>query len=132
MIGHARVYLSGAIMTVLCAACGCQLYNTGREIRSEEQMLPVSFENDRAKELFLKAVQTTYGEETNVKRVGHPRFSLYSYSETVAWNANCNDHIRKMDTDGDLLITEQEARAHYESLMSKNSDTRGSPPSQNR
>jgi hypothetical protein len=132
MVGHVRIYLSGVITTVLCAACGCQLYNSGREIRSEEQMLPVSFENDRAQELFLKAVQTTYGEEMNVKRIGHPRFSLYSYSETVAWNANCNDHIRKMDTDGDLLIMEREARAHYESLAATNSETRGSPPSQKR
>lgn len=131
MVGHARVYLSGAIMTVLCAVGGCQLYNSGREIRSEEQMLPVSFENARAEELFLKAVQTTYGEETNVKRIGVPRFSLYSYSETVAWNANCNDHIRKMDTDGDSFITEQEARAHYGSLRSTSDETRGSPPGPN-
>jgi len=129
MVGHARVYLFGATLTVLWAAGGCQLYNSGREIRSEEQMLPVSFENDRAKELFLKAVQSTYGEETNVKRVGFPRLSLYSYSETVAWNATCNDHIRQMDTDGDSFITEQEARAHYESLLSPNHATRGSSPS---
>lgn len=44
--------------------------------------------------------------------------SLYSRGETVAWNANCNDHIWQMDTDGDLVITEQEAASHYDSLMS--------------
>ena len=97
-------------------ACGCQFYNTGHEVRSEEQMLPVTFENARAEELFIKAVKSTYGQEQNVKRIGVPQFSLYSHSETVAWNANCNDHIRQMDKDGNQIITEQEAQSHYESL----------------
>ncbi len=117
MVRNVRLGLVGVLLTMLFTACGCQVYNTGHEVRSEEQMLPVTFENARAEELFMKAVQTTYGQEQNVKRIGFPKLSLYSHSETVAWNANCNDHIRQMDKDGNRIITEQEAQAHYESLM---------------
>ncbi len=117
MVPNVRVCLAGVLLAALSAACGCQVYNTGHEVRSDEQMLPVTFENARAEELFMKAVQMTYGQEQNVKRIGFPKFSLYSHSETVAWNANCNDHIRQMDKDENRIITEQEAKAHYESLM---------------
>ncbi len=116
MVGHVRICLVGILLTALSAACGCQFCKTSREVRSEEQMLPVTFENARAEEFFMKAVQLTYGQEQNIKRIGFPQFSLYSRSETVAWNANCNDHIRQMDKDGNRIITEQEARSHYESL----------------
>jgi hypothetical protein len=126
MARNLRTGLAGVLLTALSAACGCQLYNTGREVRSEEQMLPVTFENARAEELFLKAAKLTYGQEQNVKRVGFPRFSLYSYSETVAWNANCNDHIREMDKDGNRIITEQEAQSHYDSLIAAKGGTGGS------
>ncbi|MBP8304738.1 MAG: hypothetical protein KBE04_11505 [Phycisphaerae bacterium] len=103
---------------MLCMACGCQINNSTREVRSDEQMLAVSFENARAEDLFVKAVKTTYGEVKTVRRVGFPSLSLYSRGETVAWNANCNDHIRKMDKDGNLLITEQEAESYYRSIIS--------------
>jgi len=116
MARSVRVCPAGVLLTLLCLASGCQFCNTGREVRSEEQMLPVTFENARAEEFFMKAVQSTYGQEQNVKRIGFPQFSLYSHSETVAWNANCNDHIRQMDKDENRLITEQEAQSHYESL----------------
>lgn len=78
----------------------------------------VSFENARAEELFLKAVRTTYGREKNAKRIGFPWLSADSRSETGAWNANCNDHIRQMDEDGNLTITEQKARSHSDSITS--------------
>ena len=113
-----RICWVGVLVAMLCMACGCQVYNSTREIRSDEQMLPVSFENARAEELFLKSVKTTYGKVKNVKRVGFPSFSLYSRGEEVAWNANCNDHIRKMDKDGNLFITEQEAESYYRSITS--------------
>lgn len=88
-------------------------------------MLPVSFENARAEELFVKAAQTTYGQEQNVKRIGFPSFSLYSRSETIAWNANCNDHIRKLDKDENLVITEQEAETYYNSITSAKGGAEG-------
>ena len=114
-----RCLLMGVLAAVVFLAWGCQINNRTEEIRGEEQMLAVSFENERAEELFVKAVKTTYGDATNVKRIGVPGLSVYSRGETVGWNANCNDHIRKMDTDGDLVITEQEAAAHYESITSR-------------
>ena len=118
MAARDRIGLVGVLIATLCMVRGCQVNNCTREVRSDEQMLPVSFENARAEELFIKSVKTTYGEVKTTKRVGFPSFSLYSRGETVAWNANCNDHIRKMDKDGNLLITEQEAESHYKSITS--------------
>jgi hypothetical protein len=118
MVRGTQTCLAGILAAVLCTACGCQFYKSGEEIRSDEQMLPISFENARAKEFFMKAVQTTYGEEKNVKRLGSRRLSLYSHSETIAWNANCNDHIRRMDRDENLVITEQEAESYYNAITS--------------
>jgi hypothetical protein len=111
-----RLGLSVVGAVVLCVVCGCQVNHETKEIRSDEQMLEVSFENPRAEELFAKAAKTTYGEPRNVKRVGLPGLSVYSRDEEVAWNANCNDHLRKMDTDGNRIITEQEAQTYYDSL----------------
>jgi hypothetical protein len=126
MARNGRIGLAGVLLTLLYMASGCQFYNSSREVRSEEQMLPVTFENARAEEFFMKAVQSTYGQEQNVKRIGFPQFSLYSHSETVAWNANCNDHIRQMDKDENRIITEQEAQSHYESLTTTKSRAGGS------
>ena len=118
MAARDRIGLVGVLIATLCMVRGCQVNNCTREVRSDEQMLPVSFENARAEELFIKSVKTTYGEVKTTKRVGFPSFSLYSRGETVAWNANCNDHIRKMDKDGNLFITEQEAESYYRSITS--------------
>ena len=104
---------------VLWLAGGCQVFHETEEVRSDEQMLEVSFENRRAEYLFIEAAKTTYGEPRNVKRVGLPGLSLYSRDEELAWNANCNDHLRKMDTDGNRIITEQEAQTYYDSLPSR-------------
>jgi hypothetical protein len=116
MVPRPAILLVG--VAILSLACGCQVNNRTREIRSDEAMLEVSFESARAEELFIKAVNTTYGDARNVTRLGLPFLSIYSRSERVAWNANCNDHIRKMDTDGDLVITEQEAASYYDWMTS--------------
>ena len=124
MMRKARNSLVFVFFAVLCMGGGCQFHNVTNEIRSDEQMLKVSFENARAEELFMKAVNMTYGDAKNVERLGLPGFSLHSRNETVAWNANCNDHIRAMDTDGNLVITEQEAQAHYDSVTSAKARSR--------
>lgn len=119
-IRRACAVVAGVVFAAgLCMVWGCQVVNTGREVRSEEQMLPVTFENARAEELFVKAVKTTYGEEQNVKRIGTKLVSLYSNYETVGWNANCNDHIRKIDKNEDMVITEQEAESYYTSIAAE-------------
>jgi len=106
----------GLLAVLLWGTGGCQVSHRTDEIRSDEPMLEVSFENEEAEKLFVKAVHTTFGREKNVARIGLPGLSLYSRDETVAWNASCNDHIRKIDTDGNLFITEQEARSYYQSI----------------
>lgn len=111
-----RLGLLGVGAAVLWLGGGCQVNHETKEIRSDEQMLEVSFENARAEDLFIEAAKTTYGEPRSVKRVGAGGLSLYSRDEELAWNANCNDHLRKMDADANLIITEQEAQTYYDSL----------------
>ena len=101
---------------LLAVGSGCQLYNTGTETRMDEQMLKISFENARAEEVFGAIVHGTE-RETRTTRVGAPAASLYSRSETVAFNAHCNDQIRAMDKNADLLITQQEAEDYYRDLF---------------
>jgi hypothetical protein len=96
---------------------GCQLMKTGTETRTEEPMLDVSYENDKAQELFDAIVHGTEREENVKARIGSPSFSLYSRYETVAFNAHCNDHIRAMDKDADLIISQKEAEQYYQDLV---------------
>ena len=109
----------GVLLLILCWTCGCQICNSTQEVRSDEAMLEVSFENERAEDLFIKAANSTYGDAKNVKRIGVPGLSVYSRNERVGCNANCNDHLRQMDTDGNLVITEREAQSHYDSITSR-------------
>ncbi len=79
-------------------------------------MLKVSFENAEAERLFAKIIYGTDQETQVKKRVGTPSVSLYSRSETVAFNAHCNDHIRAMDKNSDLVISQKEAEDYYRLL----------------
>ena len=115
MEGTIRIALNSLLLVVL--GSGCQLINTGTETRMEEQMLDVSFENAKAEEVFGAIVNGTERETRVTKRVGSPSMSLYSRTETVAFNAHCNDHIRAMDKDADLLISQKEAEDYYRHLV---------------
>ncbi len=95
---------------------GCQVNQSGTEIRTDEQMLAVSYENQKAQEIFESIIYGTE-RETNVKsRIGSSALSVYSRYETVAFNAHCNDHIKAMDKNADLLISEKEAQEYYQHL----------------
>ena len=112
--------LMQVFLIVLC--CGCTIYKTGTEIRTDEQMLDVSFENDRAKDILNTIIYETKREYKEVARVGIPFFSVYSSYERPAFNAHCNDHIRAMDKNGDLFITVHEAELYYKAIMPADSD----------
>jgi hypothetical protein len=104
------------LLPLILLFCSCQINQRGTEIRTDEQMLDVSFENAGAEEVFDSIIRDTE-RETNVKaRIGSPSFSLYSRYETVAFNAHCNDHIRAMDKNADLLISQKEAEEYYKYL----------------
>lgn len=96
---------------------GCQVVNTGTETRMDEQMLKVSFENTQAEQLFAKIIYGTDREVHVKKRIGTPSASVYSRTEKVAFNAHCNDHIRAMDTNSDLVISQAEAEEYYRHLQ---------------
>lgn len=111
---QARSVLAASLLAAL--GTGCQVVNTGTEIRSEEQMLEVAFENAKAQEIFAAIIYGTEHETHATARVGVPPISLYSRNETVAFNAHCNNHIRAADKNADLLITQQEAE-DYDRLL---------------
>jgi hypothetical protein len=105
------------VFLVLVVFCnGCQLINTGTEIRMEEQMFDISYENAKAEEVFNSIIHGTE-RDTNVKsRIGFSSLSFYSRYEKVAFNAHCNDHIKAMDKNIDLLISQKEAQDYYQQL----------------
>jgi len=108
---------------LLAVSSGCQVINTGTETRMDEQMLKVSFENAQAEDLFAKIIYGTERETHAKKRIGSPSVSLYSRTETVAFNAHCNDHIRAMDKNSDLLISQKEVEDYYRYLFEQGNIT---------
>ena len=108
--------LSQVAILLFLLGNGCQLFKTGTETRMDEQMLDISYENAKAEELFGAIVHGTEREEDVKSRIGSSSLSLYSRSETVAFNAHCNDHIRAMDKNADLLISQKEAEEYYKQL----------------
>lgn len=104
---------------LLALSSGCQVINTGTETRMDEPMLSVSFENAQAESLFGKIIYGTERETHVRKRIGTPSASLYSRTETVAFNAHCNDHIRAMDKNSHLIISEKEADDYYRDLLAQ-------------
>jgi hypothetical protein len=109
-------------LIVLC--CGCTIYKSGTEIRTDEQMLEVSFENDKAKDILNTIIYETKREDKEVVRIGIPFFSVYSRYERLAFNAHCNDHIRAMDMNGDLLITIHEAESYFKTIYPSDDNTK--------
>ena len=105
------------LSAILCS--GCQVNQSGTEIRTEEQMLDISFENGKAEELFHRIVHGTEREIHYTKLVGTPSCSLYSRYEQVAFNAHCNDHIKAMDSDENLMISQKEAEDYYQHLLDR-------------
>ncbi|GEM_PF-4035746 len=112
-----RKLLISSLLLVLCS--GCQVINTGTETRMDEPMLSVSFENAQAENLFAKIIHGTERETHVKKRIGTTSASLYSRTETVAFNAHCNDHIHAMDKNSDLIISEKEADDYYRHLLAQ-------------
>mgnify|MGYP001118376671 CR=1 FL=1 len=109
-------------LIVLC--CGCTINKSSTEIRKDEQMLEVSFENDKAKDLVNTIIYETKREDKEVTRIGIPFFSVYSRYERFAFNAHCNDHIRAMDMNGDLLITIPEAESYFKTIFPADDNTK--------
>ena len=109
-------------LIVLC--CSCTIHKSSTEIRTDEQMLEVSFENDKTKDLLNTIIYETEREYKEVTRIGIPFFSVHSHYERPAFNAHCNDHIRAMDKNGDLFITLNEATNYYKTVMPDDDNTK--------
>ncbi len=112
-----KVFLGLVQSSIIILCFGCTINKSSTEIRTDEQMLDVSFENDRAKDLFNTIIYDSKREYKEVSRIGIPFFSVYSRYERPAFNAHCNDHIRAMDKNGDLFITVHEAESYYKAVM---------------
>ncbi|MDT8300120.1 MAG: hypothetical protein RQ760_01470 [Sedimentisphaerales bacterium] len=117
-------YLALLQVSLIALCCGCTINKSSTEIRKDEQMLEVSFENDKAKDLVNTVIYETKREYKEVARIGIPFFSVYSRYERPAFNAHCNDHIRTMDKNGDLFITLHEAESYYKAVIPANDNTK--------
>ncbi len=119
-----RILLGLLQVSLIILCCGCTIFKTGTEIRTDEQMLEVSFENDKAKDILNTIIYETKREDKEVVRIGIPFFSVYSRYERLAFNAHCNDHIQAMDKNSDLFITLDEAEIYYKTIMPAESNTK--------
>ena len=119
-----RVLLVLLQVSLIFLCCGCTINKSSTEVRTDEQMLEVSFENDEAKDILNTIIYETKREYEEVVRIGIPFFSVYSRYERPAFNAHCNDHIRAMDKNGDLFITLNEAKSYYKTVMPSDSNNK--------
>ena len=119
-----RVLLGLLQVSLIILCCSCTIFKTGTEIRTDEQMLEASFENDEARKFLNTIIYETKREDKEVVRIGIPFFSVYSRYERLAFNAHCNDHIRAMDKNGDLFITLHEATTYYNDIMPTDGNTK--------
>jgi hypothetical protein len=119
-----RILLGLLQVSLIILCCGCTIFKTGTEIRTDEQMLEVSFENDKAKDILNTIIYETKREDKEVVQIGFPFFSVYSRYERLAFNAHCNDHIQAMDKNGDLFITLDEAKTYYKTIIPAESNTK--------
>jgi len=122
MIRRVLLVLLQVSLIVLCYSC--TINKSCTEVRTDEQMLEVSFENDKAKDLLNTIIYETKREDNEVARIGIPFFSVYSRYESPAFNAHCNDHIRAMDKNGDLFITLHEATIYYKTVIPADGNTK--------
>jgi len=113
------------LLTAIVFCNGCQFMQTGTETRTDEQMLAISYENAEAEEIFNRIVHETERETHYKALIGTPSCHLYSKSETVAFNAHCNDHIKAMDKDADLVISQKEAEDYYHHLSEQGKISKG-------
>ena len=70
----------------------------------EEQMFDISYENDKAEEVFLSIIHDTEPDIDIKTRIGFPSFFIYQRYEVLSCNAHCNDHIKAMDKNANLVI----------------------------
>ena len=100
-------------MLGLLFSAGCQIDQRSTEIRTDEQMLEVTFENDRARDLFNGIVHNTERTSSRTGGIGIGPVSAGVRQEKLSFNAHCNELIRKVDVNGDLVITQREAEDYY-------------------
>jgi hypothetical protein len=97
---------------VLCFASGCLfVHHTTRIVRDKEPVRPVRFESEQAKQFFLGGVHElqAHKDKSNMEITAVPFVCWNSSESALSDNAIYNDQISACDTNGDNLITLQEA-----------------------
>ncbi len=112
---HRLLPLSAICLGILLA--GCTIYQSTEIARPSEERLKVKFENETASRLFNSMLSDRMILRKNnvAHNVSLAGITFYRDEQKLSDNAFWNDEVRRCDTDGDLLITEQEARTYSRS-----------------
>jgi hypothetical protein len=98
----------------LCCVTGCLFVRHSTSmVRDKEPLLPIRFESDRAKQYFLSGVHDlqSHKEGSDIQICAVPFLWWYSSASELSDNAIYNDQISVCDSNGDGLITTDEAMA---------------------
>ncbi len=111
-----RLYIAFPLcVAAFCASSGCLFvrHNTRVE-REKESQAAVQFESEQAKRYFLGGVHEmqAHKQQSNLQVAAVPFVFWYSSTAEPSNNAVYNDQITACDTNGDNLITMQEATVY--------------------
>ena len=98
-----------------CWLSGCLFVrHATRVVRDKEKQQPVQFESQRAQEFFVAGVHELqcHKQNLNVEVSAVPFLWWYSHSDELSDNAIYNDQISACDTNGDGVISMQEASTY--------------------
>ena len=122
---HTRLTYILVIVVLFCN--GCNSPRQGQEIlkvgHKTEEVLDVSFESVKGFELFIngstKELKRSGLIASDQKQFETPTVMVWSQTNIESQNSVINDELKKCDADGNLIITDEEAKAYYENVKQK-------------
>jgi uncharacterized protein YceK len=115
MTYHTRFVLLSLLLVPVMAGCAT-VYSRQDRIRTGEERLKISFESEAASSWFHRGMdQARLHKGTVADRtvLAVPFITLYRRESVLSDNAFFNDQVRRCDVNGDLKITEAEARVYF-------------------
>jgi hypothetical protein len=100
---------------LLCCSSGCLfVQHTTRVVRNKEPIHPAQFESERAQQFFVAGVHElqAHKKDFDVQVSAVPFLWWYSSTNELSDSAVYNDQISACDTNGDGIISMQEALAY--------------------
>lgn len=117
-----KKYAFWVIVSSMILSSGCAIIHSYEEVRRNEQRIGIKFESEKAAKLFNEAfssIERRLGAKNlpDSTRVDLILITLYRKQRKLSDNAFYNDAVNEADTDGNLIVTEDEALRFYKSKI---------------